>query len=49
MDNTMDLTESDDDLDVTRAGRKELGHEDYINSKVPMPRLYYAKVKCIFE
>ena len=38
MDDTMDLTESDDDLDATRAVRKELGHEDYINSKVPMPR-----------
>lgn len=39
MDDTMDLTESDDDLDATRAVRKELGHEDYINSKVSMPRL----------
>ena len=38
MDDTMDLTESDDDLDATRAVRKELGHEDYINRKVPMLR-----------
>lgn len=35
---TMDLTESDDDLDATRAVAKELGHEEYIDSKVPMPR-----------
>ena len=45
----MDLTESDDDLDATRAVRKALGHEDYINSKVPMPQLYYAEVGCQFE
>ena len=38
MDDTMDLTESDDDLDATRAVRKELGHEEYIDSKVPMPQ-----------
>ena len=34
----MDLTESDDDLDATRAVTKEFGHEEYIDSKVPMPR-----------
>ena len=49
MDDIMDLTESDDDLDATRAVRKELGYEDYIHSKVPMPRLFYAEVECLFE
>ncbi|MCJ1272976.1 hypothetical protein MMC21_000765 [Puttea exsequens] len=33
MDDTVNLTERDDDFDITRAVRKELGHEDY-TSKV---------------
>lgn len=28
----LDLTDSDDDLDITKAVKKDLGHEDYINS-----------------
>ncbi len=28
----MDLTDSDDDLDITKAVKKDLGHEDHINS-----------------
>lgn len=32
-------TSSDDDLDVVKAVKKDLGHEDYIESKIDMPIL----------
>lgn len=32
-DDIMDLTDSDDDLDIRKAVRKDLGHEDYISSE----------------
>jgi len=31
-DSMIDLTDSDNDLDTTNAVKKDLGHEDYINS-----------------
>lgn len=30
----MDLTDSDDDLDIMQSVKKELGHEDYIKSNL---------------
>lgn len=33
MEGLQDMTDSDDDLDITKAVRKDLGHQGYINSR----------------
>ena len=33
MDDALDLTESDDDLEITKAVRKDLAPEDYMSSE----------------
>ena len=33
-DDQMDLTDDDDDLEITKAVREELGYEDYIESRL---------------
>ena len=37
MDDSDDMRDSDDDLDITQSVRKDLGHEDYIKSTPLFP------------
>ena len=37
MDDSDDMRDSDDDLNITQSVRKDLGHEDYIKSMPPFP------------
>ena len=45
----MDLTESDDNMDATRVVRKELGHEDYVNSMVSRHDLDTVKLNAYLD
>lgn len=39
----MDLTDTDDDLDIAKAVKKDLGHEDQINSSFNTPQHFNTR------